>query len=388
MKILWLCSWYPHRGSPYEGDFIQRHARALSDFAAISVIYVCQDGPASVVNQDEETVNAFNGSTERVIYFKFTKTGIQILDTIIYNIRYYSVYKREIKRYIATEGKPDLVHVHVPMKAGILGKWVKGKWGIPFIVSEHSSHYNENTDDDFKKRSTRYRLLVKGIFRRADAVTNVSVAIGNRMKELFGLGRVHTIRNTVDTGLFYFKAPVTSRFRFIHVSTLSPFQKNIAGMLGAFKTLSLVRKDFELVIVGPATGALKQKVSDLGLDSFIRFTGEIPYPGVAVQMQEANALVLFSRFENFPCVIIEALCCGLPVITSDTGGTAEAVNSANGIVVEKENEAQLADALVKMMTNFGQYNRKAIAEEAHARYSYNAIGREFYQLYTSTIPKK
>ncbi len=158
-------------------------------------------------------------------------------------------------------------------------------------------------------------------------------------------------------------------------------------MLEAFKTLSLVRQDFELVIVGPATDALKQNVSDLGLDSFIRFTGEIPYPGVAAQMQEANALVLFSRFENFPCVIIEALCCGLPVITSDTGGTAEAVNSANGIVVESESEAQLADALVKMMTNFGQYNRKAIAEEAQARYSYRSIGREFYQLYNSIIPK-
>jgi glycosyltransferase involved in cell wall biosynthesis len=45
--------------------------------------------------------------------------------------------------------------------------------------------------------------------------------------------------------------------------------------------------------------------------------------------KKADAFILFSRHENFPCVVIEALCCGLPVVASNVGGIAEAVDETN-----------------------------------------------------------
>ncbi len=384
-KILWLCSWYPHPGDPYEGDFIERHAKALSIYVPVAVFYVSQEGIGKNVDNDKTIEQHTNGLTETVIFFRFKKTGIKIIDRIVYNVRYYRAYKRHLQAYIAKEGKPGIVHVHVPMKAGMMGRWIKKKWGVPYIISEHSSHYSGRTDDDFLTKSLFHRYNVKRVFRDAVAVTNVSATIGAKLKELFGIGKVRVIHNTVDTGFFHPPASKVSTFRFIHVSTLAPYQKNIEGMLRSFSRLVKERQDLELVIVGPASPALKENVTQSGLAPFVIFTGEISYPEVARQMQQASALVLFSRYENFPCVVIEALCCGLPVIAADTGGIKEAVNEANGFLIQSENEDQLTNAMSRMMNEYHRFDRYKIANEASGRFSYHTIGKQFYDLYCEVI---
>lgn len=381
MKILWLCSWYPHSGHPYEGDFIQRHARAVSQFTPLTVIYVCQDGIAREFAKNEVTTLEKEGLSERQVYFKFRKTGFALLDKIIYNLRYYKTSRRQVRDYIAANGRPDVVHVHVPVKAGLIAKWIRRKWGIPYIVSEHSSHYHQGTGDDFFLKSFRYQNNVKQIFRQAELVTNVSQKEARKLQKLFHLPKVEVVRNTVNTALFYYDPNPHPPFRFIHVSTLLDGQKNITGILNATLAMWKRRKDFQLVLVGPPSALLKQQVAEQGLDEVVQFTGEISYPDVARQMQQASAFILFSRYENFPCVIIEALCCGLPVIATDTGGISEAIDDSNGLLVEVANERQLADAMNSMMESYANYDRAVIASRAAAKYSYDIIGKEFVNLY-------
>jgi glycosyltransferase involved in cell wall biosynthesis len=380
-KVLWLCSWYPHPGDPYEGDFIQRHAKALSLHAPVTVFYVNQEGSKKEVGDDKIIEQQTEGVIENIISFRFKKTGFSFVDKLAYNFHYYNAYKKALKAYVSKEGKPAIVHIHVPMKAGMLGRWIKKKWAIPYIISEHSSHYNGKTDDDFTKKNFFHRYHVRQVFRDAMAVTNVSAGIAGKLKALFGIKDVKIIHNTVDTRFFYYTHAAISKFRFIHVSTLANYQKNIDGMLRSFSKLAGQRQDFELVIVGPASMELKEKAMRSGLSSYLIFTGEISYPEVALQMQQASSLVLFSRYENFPCVMIEALCCGLTVIAADTGGIKEAVNEGNGILVESENEEQLTAALIRMMDEYGKFDKKKIAQDASRQFSYQAIGKQFYDLY-------
>ena len=387
-KILWLCSWYPHPGDPYEGDFIQRHAKALEKYSAVTVFYVSQEGIDKEVDKDKIIEQQTGGINEKIFFFRFRKTGIKFIDKLVYNFRYYKAYKKYLQDYISKEGKPGIIHIHVPMKAGMLGRWMKKRWGIPYIVSEHSSHYNEETEDNFLAKSFFHRYSVKRVFRDAIAVTNVSAVIAGKLKELFGLTEVKVIHNTVDTRFFYHKNAANLKFRFIHVSTLAAYQKNIDGMLRSFSSLANQRQDFELVMVGPASDELKEKISKSELASFVNFTGEITYPEVALQMQQASALVLFSRYENFPCVMIESLCCGLPVIAADTGGIKEAVNETNGILVDSENEEQLTAALSRIMNKYEKFDRKTIANEASRQYSYQTIGKQFYDLYNELTKNK
>jgi len=357
----------------------------VSSYAPVTVLFVNQDGTNKNVVEDQVIEQQTGRVSERIIFFRFRKTGISILDKMVYNFRYYRTYKKNVQAYIAKEGKPVIVHIHVPMKAGMMGRWIKKRWGIPYIISEHSAHYNGKTDDDFLAKSFFHRYNVKQVFRNADAVTNVSAIIGSKLKELFGIGEVRVIHNTVDTHFFHYHPPAVSKFRFIHVSTLAPYQKNIDGMLRSFSRLIKERQDFELVVVGPASAAVKERVMQSGLASLVVFAGEISYPEVALQMQQASALVLFSRYENFPCVVIEALCCGLPVVAADTGGIREAVNEANGILVPSENEQALTNALNNVMNEYDKFDRGKIAYDAARQFSYDAIGKQFYALYNEVI---
>ena len=384
-RVLWLCSWYPHPGDPFEGDFIQRHARAVSAFIPLTVFYTSQAGPEVSVKRECHIEQQTEAVRERIMLFRHRKTGIRTIDKFFYNLRYFRSYKKAIREFIRKEGLPDIVHVHIPMKAGMIGRWINRTWKIPFIVSEHSAHYNSESNDSFYSKSSLHRYNVKRILQEAAAVTNVSEAVGETLKSLFGLHAIRVIPNTVNTTFFYYRQHTIPKFMFIHVSTLVSHQKNVEGILNAVLVLGKQREDFEMVIVGPATDHLKEKVSTMGLMSIIRFTGEITYPDVALEMQQASALVLFSRYENLPCVVLEALCCGLPVISSDTGGIKEAVNETNGILVQSENEKQLVEAMNTMMDDYEKYNREKIAITATERYAYETVGRKFYGLYGEVL---
>lgn len=384
MNILWLASWYPNQLNPYEGDFIQRHAKALSIFSKVNIIYVSQTGESFNIEQSASREQQSKDLFEKIVFFDFKKTGIRLLDKVRYNIKYYRTYKTLLKKYIEKNGKPDVIHVHVPVKAGLMAIWAKKKWQIPFILSEQSSWYNNNFRGSFNEKTYIHRQNVKRVFRSADIVTNVSAAVGDILKRLFDLKEVKTIHNTVDTSLFRYVGESFDKFRFIHVSTLT-HQKNVEGILNAVKLLSGVRKDFELLIVGPITSMQIELINILEISRFVSYTGEIPYAEVATQMQSSSAFVLFSRHENFPCVVIESLCCGLPCIATNVGGVAEAIDNSNGILVESENELQLSEAMNTMLNEYSKFDRARISKNAQDKYGYSTIGQQFFNLYQEIV---
>lgn len=384
MKVLWLASWYPNQVSPYEGDFIQRHARAVAAYSKVTVVYLSQAGETLNIYNTQYIEQEKDNVLEKIVFFKYKKTGVRWLDKIKYNILYYKTYKKLITEYIKTNGRPDIVHVHVPMKAGIIALWMKRRWRIPYIVSEHSSLYDRFSRGNFHQRSFMYRHNVKRVFNNAKAVTNVSAVVADKLKMLFDLVEVKVIHNTVNTFLFNFQKHAPYKFRFIHVSTLT-HQKNVEGILNAVKALSKLRQDFELVIVGPIGPQLIKTISTLNLTTLVTYTGEIGYAEVASQMQHASSFVLFSRHENFPCVIVEALCCGLPCIATNVGGVREAINNDNGIIVQSESEVQLIEAMANMMNEYQRFDRSKIAEEAQQKFSYSTIGKQFYELYREIL---
>jgi len=156
-------------------------------------------------------------------------------------------------------------------------------------------------------------------------------------------------------------------------------------MIEAFDQLYQLRQDWQLVVVGPASGSFKKMVENKGLSGSIFFTGELSYAEVAQQMQQSSALVLFSRQENFPCVIVEALCCGLPVVSSTAGGVAEAINETNGLLVDPGRVLQLTNTLHQLMNQYQQYNRELIAIEAVKKYSHTVIAGQIIQLYQKLL---
>jgi glycosyltransferase involved in cell wall biosynthesis len=129
----------------------------------------------------------------------------------------------------------------------------------------------------------------------------------------------------------------------------------------------------------------KQQAENLSIrpDS-IDYFGEISWEGVAHKMESSHALMLFSNYENLPCVIVEALACGLPVISTRVGGISEHINAERGILVERGDEAGLQDAIEYMASHIYSYDKSALRAYALERFSNEAVAAAFMELYKRT----
>lgn len=383
MNVLHIASWYPNSKDPFDGDFIERHLKALSLHLPVHVIHVVQKFHLSE-NETARTEYKTDGALTAEIHFvPLPKVKNLLIQKLLFTRRYNTILKKAIETYIQQKGKPDLVHVHVPVKAGYGALWMKRKWGVPFVVTEHSSAYYDHIEENYFAGSSYFKQITKRSFQQAAAVSSVSVWLLQRLQELFNISQVKLIRNAVDTGLFYPQSSHRHRKRFIHVSMMMPL-KNTEGIVKALHLLLQKNSDWEFVFVGPAPDHLKQAAASLS--TRIRFTGAISYAEVAAEMRQADALVHFSRYENLPCVVNEALCCGLAVIASDVGGISELVHDGNGLLVPDNDFEALADAMLYFLQHTDKYNRAVISNEA-SLFSYNIIGLQLKEMYEQLLLK-
>jgi glycosyltransferase involved in cell wall biosynthesis len=383
MNVLHIASWYPNSKDPFDGDFVERHLKALSLHLPVHVIHVVQKFHLSE-NETARTEYKTDGALTAEIHF-VPLPGIKnlFLQKLLFTRRYNAALKKAIETYIQKKGKPDLVHVHVPVKAGYGALWMKRKWGVPYVVTEHSSAYYDHIDENYFEGSGYFKQITRRSFRQAVAVSSVSQWLLKRLQELFNINSTKLIRNTVDTNLFYLYPVQNERKRFIHVSMMMPL-KNTEGIVKALHLLLQKSSDWEFVFVGPAPDHLKQAAASLS--TRVRFTGALSYAEVAAEMRQADALVHFSRYENLPCVVNEALCCGLAVIASDVGGINELVYDGNGLLVPDNNSQALADAMLYYLQHTGNYNRTAISNEASV-FSYYNVGLQLKEMYVQLFRK-
>jgi glycosyltransferase involved in cell wall biosynthesis len=127
-----------------------------------------------------------------------------------------------------------------------------------------------------------------------------------------------------------------------------------AGRLSVQKAVdvaleALTRLDgLDLVLAGDGSDAekLRALAAELGLDGRARFLGPQPRSTVFELLRAGDAVVLPSKWENFPHVLVEALAVGTPVIATAVGGVTEIVRDGeNGLLVPPEDPAAFAAAI-------------------------------------------
>ncbi|MCD2421984.1 glycosyltransferase [Niabella pedocola] len=375
LKVLWLCSWYPNKRAPFEGDFVQRHAQAVSLYHQIHVIKVTPDPEGAGVTFELTESQEYPGLTEEHVYYPRKRGITGKLGSYFY---WYHLYKKAIRRYIRTHGKPDLVHVHIPFKSGLIAQWIKKKYGIPYVVTEHWDGYNNVVDDNFYQRPRWFRSIVRNTFHKAAGFHSVSNYLVREINKLGKPVPAVVIPNVADTRIFFAKPKEQQQqFRCLHISSGAP-KKNIDGIIRAFEQLPA--SVFSLSVIGlePARNAFYRQQYPL-----IDWMGVQPYDIVARHLQDADLLIVFSDAENSPCVIGEALCCGVPVVSSDVGGISELISDQNGLMIQAGDEAALVKAIRLMKEHQHHYNPDAIAAAALGKFSYAVVGQQIGRWYQS-----
>ena len=377
--VLWLTSWYPSRGQPSNGDFVERHARAIAPYVPIIILLVEKDeslhyGESIVEKKEEGELIVF-----KAYYGRSSRFGP--LEKLLSFNKYRQIQKRVFRSIVQDYGEPQLVHVHVAMKAGLLAWRLFKKNKIPYLLSEHWTGYYKTSTPNYYTSGMLMKHWINKIINSASLLVTVSDQLGRTIQQYIASVKYEVIPNVVDTAHFNYQAFSSPVFRFIHPSYLN-YQKNPEGMIEAAALLAGKGYVFELYLLGNRDEKLEALAGSKGLlNKCVFIKPAVSYKEVAVQMKESSALLMFSRFENLPCVILEALCCGLPVISSRVGGIGEVINEKNGLLVENENVRELAAAMIKMMETYANYDREAISREAVKKYNYGVIGNQYFSWY-------
>lgn len=372
--ILFLSSWYPNRIFPFQGDFVKRHAKAVSLFSKVICLHVVIDTTLKtkyIITENEE-----NDFKEIIIYFnrkRFKKLFYQY-----YYLKGFTYLKRKF-------GKPDLIHGNVLYPKGIVVFLMSFLYKVPYIFTEHWTGFLNGT---FAQFSVLKKRLYRFIAKRAKRIVPVTDNLKQSMIKLEIKGTYTIIPNVVETGIFRISQEKNKEKKHIlHVSNIRDQHKNISGLLRTIAKLSEIRQDFVLDIIHSEENKnLKELANNLNLTGiYVNFLGKKVYDEVAEYMSQSAFLVLFSNYENLPCVIVEAFASGLPVLSTNVGGISEHLDEKKGILINTGNEKDLLDKLNYMLDHHNEYNKSLLHEYAVANFSYERIGHEFYKVYQEVL---
>lgn len=366
------------------GLFVKNLAESLAPFCKISVLHISaiagQSKPIVLDEKTEDgilTVSASISSRQRYLFQR-----------IVLAFRWIVAFQQCWKAIRKKQGTPDLAHVHVLTRPGILALWLKWFHGIPFIISEHWSRYfpENNQFKGFVRK-----VMTRHILKQSCALICVSESLYSAMKKN-GLTHAvkHTIPNVVNTQLFHplAKKPKHDFYDVIHISCFEEQSKNITGLLKGMKIVCSMRNDVRLQLVGD--GHDKSMVESLALElgllpDVVVFRGTLLPVEVTGLLQQADFLVQTSHYETFGTVVAESLACGVPVISTGVGIFPEIFTPKLGVLIRSTNDADIAEAILEAIGSISTFNSIAMRELAITHFSYENVGQRLFQIYQSHL---
>jgi len=185
------------------------------------------------------------------------------------------------------------------------------------------------------------------------------IAISNSTKQdLIRRGidgnRIGVVPCGIDTG-FYRQNPdlKPEKNRLLFLGRLKKY-KGVQHLLAAMKILHSRNIPVKLTVIGEGdySHSLKLLVGKQNLQDHVEFLGFIPQQEKLTWLQRAHVAVFPSAKEGWGLTVIEANCCGTPVVASDSDGLRDSVkNGETGILVKHEDPLAMADALESILTN-------------------------------------
>lgn len=221
-------------------------------------------------------------------------------------------------------------------------------WGIPVVVSCRGSQVNVAPHNP-ERQGIRDGL--RDTLTRAAAVHCVSDAMREQVLR-FGVEpeRIKVIRPAVDTQVFQPASASrdgSSVFRVVMVGTLT-WRKGYEYALQSVKALvdRGVPIRLDVIGAGPERQRVLYTIDDLGLQDHVHLHGRLSPDDVRRCLQRSDVFLLATLSEGISNAALEAMACGLPVVTTDCGGLREAVtNGIEGYVVPTRDPAAMAAAL-------------------------------------------
>jgi glycogen synthase len=293
-------------------------------------------------------------------------------------------------------GSVDVVHGHCGEDIAVLplARAAARRHRCPLVITVHASvRHNMRVTS---ARTAWLRLAGGPAERRALVAADMVIALtrpaaGRLLREGIPASRIRVIPPGYDPDLFAAAADAPDPFpdlagpRVGYVGRIAP-QKDVGTLIRAFGRLS---GSACLLIVGDGPGRRAAEQEARPLAGAVRFTGFARHARIPAILRHIDLLVLATRYEELPSVLIEAMASGLPVIASRVGGIPALVeDDVNGLLVPPGDPAALAAAISRVLAEPGTAARLAAAGRQTAqRYTWPALARQVAAVYLQVTGK-
>jgi glycosyltransferase involved in cell wall biosynthesis len=284
----------------------------------------------------------------------------------------------------ALRERVDVIDAHYFYPDGVAAVALGRRLRKPVVVTARGTDLNTIPEHALPRRQ------ILDAARAAAGLVTVSEALRDRLVELgVERGQVHVLRNGVDLARFA-PAPdrdaVRSRLGvtgvvLLAVGNLVP-EKDHALAIAALAKLA----DATLLVAGdgPLRAELEQRAARAGVASRVRFLGSVPQGALVDYYNAADALVLTSRREGMPNVVLEALACGTPVVATRVGGVPEVVAAdVAGRLVDATDDGVADGARALVAAPPARAATRLYAE----RYGWDATTRGQIELFTRVVAR-
>lgn len=270
-------------------------------------------------------------------------------------------------------GRLDVIDAHFGYPDGDaatrLGRWL----GVPVAITLRGTEVRHAADPVLAPRLARALRRADVVFAVSQSLRQVALKLGTTPQ------KAHVIGNGVDLER-YRPLPREQARQALGLDADAPVLVSVGGLVerkGFHRVIELLPalrcrhpKLVYLVVGGPSpegdlSAQLRRQVDEAGLGDAVRFLGALPPERVREPLSAADVFVLATRNEGWANVFLEAMACGLPVVTTDVGGNAEVVcDERLGTVVPFGDAAQLQAAIHAALVH--PWDRELIRRHAEA----------------------
>lgn len=392
LHVLFVTPWYPYPDSPTSGIFVREHARAVQRYHDVTVLHTigATEGLSASYTLQRDTFNDVPNQADEMqiptYVMRYRKSILPGTDRLW---RHKAMY-RALSTVIDEMFIPDIIHAHIH-RAALPSLMFGHKHKLPVVVTEQHSA--------FPLRSlNRFDILeAKIAFKRAKTVMPVSKALQSSIQEHDIQANFQIVPNVVDTALFMQNGESQS----VQKSDDSPIRllcvagmpvTHVKGFPYLFDALAQLEDQYnwrlDIIGDGPMMSEYVTRVQELGLSDKITFYGFQTKHEIVKAMNRADIFVLASVWDSMPCVIIEAMSVGLPVVATRTGGIPEMVTDECGLLAEPGDVLSLQTTLSEMFDTYTHFSAERIRASAQKSYSYEAVGAQLDKVYKRVVAKQ
>jgi glycosyltransferase involved in cell wall biosynthesis len=258
--------------------------------------------------------------------------------------------------------------------AAVAAYLLKKAYGIPYVVSEHWTAVSQRTLNSWQV------ALARLSFPHASRILGDNSKFPADFEHFAIKADFRWLPNSVDISNFFFRPDQGREPMVFHCSFMDK-KKRVVDLIRGFARCQEMVPEARLELVGDGEdreAAERLAHARLKPGSFI-FHGLKPLAELADYMRRAAVFALPSAAENLPCVLINAMACGTPVVTTRVGDIERIVSSEQGILHDSGDIEALAQALKQVLRGERTFDHQHIAAHAHERFSLEAVGRILHE---------